>query len=66
MQIFNPILNFLFIPSCSVLSMTSNRMLIPFHLQKFLLLHPAVNELYQIDNVDKLLKREKELPIEKL
>jgi hypothetical protein len=46
--------------------MTSNRMLIPFHLQKFLLLHPAVNELYQIDNVDKLLKREKELPIEKL
>jgi hypothetical protein len=41
--------------------MTSNGMLLPFHLRKFLLLHPAVNEFYRIDNVDKLLRREKEI-----
>jgi len=61
MQIFYLILNFLFIPSRSVLSMTSNRMLLPFQLRKFLLRHPAVNEFYRIDNVDKLLKRIKEI-----
>ena len=62
MQIFNPILNFLFIPSCSVLSMTSNRMLLPFHLRKFILLHPAVYEFYRID----AKKEKRKLPIEKL
>lgn len=61
MQIFDPILDFLIIPSCSVLFMTSNRKLLPFHLRKFLLLHPAADEFYRIDNVDKLLKREKEI-----
>ncbi|MFZ0343555.1 MAG: hypothetical protein WAL24_00210 [Nitrososphaeraceae archaeon] len=41
--------------------MTSNRMLLPFQLRKFLLRHPAVNEFYRIDNVDIMLKREKEI-----